>query len=442
MAASMGHHELPPRPQNSVTINHRAANDIPPPPPPAERPSMYHFGGDSYRPDREPQSRYREENEFSFRQNSGHTTQFPTGASAGRFDRQDTGPDYKRSQHNAYRGARGNRHDNGSNRYGRGRGRGFPATAERPLLRSKRGSTPEQMSGMTLEQSRHRRFMVSEDISDSEEQEMEESEPEDTTQPSDTNGLVKSTSATTNGQGPEDASEPAHKKRIREQTGDDCAPFTSLHKWSNPDPYTVLPPPDQTQKKRKDVVKLIRKARMATEQDAAPSNALAANDDFISLNFGSEANDVEEARDDAEVEENKGVPGAPTGPRQFSHLNALHGPSPITAPGAFGAVVSAASLGPPPGIRSTAQENGYQPVDDIWPPPDTEAALGSRKRTRDDQIKAEAPPKPKKKKGGQGPEPDGSVVQEWKGNETPSDTPWCVTNYARVENIGYGFVTV
>lgn len=438
----MGHHELPPRPQDSVTTNYLSAHNLPPPPPPAEQPLMYHFGGDSYRPDREPQSRYREQNDFSFRQNSGHTTHFPEAEAhnsssiwyTGRFGRQDTGPHHKRSQQDTYRDSRGYRHENGGNRYGRGRGRGFPATAERPLLRSKRGSTPEQMTGMTLEQSRHRRFIVPEDAEDSDEQGLEGSEPDEIAEPPESNAPAILGSDTANDQAPEDANEPAHKKRIRETTTDDCGPLVSAPKWSNPDPYTVLPPPDESQKKRKDVVKLIRKARNATEQDVAPSNALTANDDFISLNFENEANVLDDASDNAEAEEGNGVPGAPSGPRQFSHLNALHGPSPIIAPGATGVVVSAAPLGP------TAQGNSTKAADDVWPPPNTEAALGNRKRTRDDQIKAEAPPQPKKRKGGNGLGPDGSVVQEWKGNDTPSDTPWCVTNYARVEKIGYGFV--
>lgn len=430
----MGQHELPPRPRDSATTGYPSAHDLPPPPP-VEHSSIYHFGSDSYRPDRETQSRYREQNEFSFRQNSSHATQFTEALThnssstwdSGRSGRQDTGPHYKRSQQNPYRDSRGNRHGDGGNRYGRGRGRGFHATAERPLLRSKRGSTPEQMTGMTLEQSRHRRFIAPDDISDSDEQGMEESEPDDDVPTPDNNDNTILTSTPVNGQAPEEAGEPAHKKRISEVTTDECARVDSAPKWSNPDPYTVLPPPDESQKKRKDVVKLIRKARIAAEQDVAPSNALTANDDFISLNFGNEADDVDDASDDAEAEDGKGVPGAPSGPRQFSHLNALHGPPPITAS-------EVTNIGP------TAQPNGINQADDVWPPPNTEAALGNRKRTRDDNIKAEAQSQPRKKKGGKESEPQGSVTQEWKGNDTPSDTPWCMTNYAKVENIGYGFV--
>ena len=53
-------------------------------------------------------------------------------------------------------------------------------------------------------------------------------------------------------------------------------------KWSNPDPYTSLPPPPDTTGTRVDVVKLIRKAR---NEHAVADNAMAAQDDFISFDF-------------------------------------------------------------------------------------------------------------------------------------------------------------
>ena len=63
----------------------------------------------------------------------------------------------------------------------------------------------------------------------------------------------------------------------------------SVPKWSNPDPYTVLPPPEETTGKRIDVVKLIRKAKNQLAEQASTNNAVAANDDFIS--FGDDDGD-------------------------------------------------------------------------------------------------------------------------------------------------------
>jgi non-canonical poly(A) RNA polymerase PAPD5/7 len=68
----------------------------------------------------------------------------------------------------------------------------------------------------------------------------------------------------------------------------------SVPKWSNPDPYTVLPPPEEVTGKRIDFVKLIRKAKVEDAEKAAGHNSVAANDDFIS--FGDEEEDGEVAQ--------------------------------------------------------------------------------------------------------------------------------------------------
>jgi non-canonical poly(A) RNA polymerase PAPD5/7 len=59
-------------------------------------------------------------------------------------------------------------------------------------------------------------------------------------------------------------------------------------KWSNPDPYTALPPVDQDSRKKTNVVHLIRKARNTAatgQKDATASH----DDDFISFDFDDEA---------------------------------------------------------------------------------------------------------------------------------------------------------
>ncbi|KAF1953657.1 hypothetical protein CC80DRAFT_507138 [Byssothecium circinans] len=55
----------------------------------------------------------------------------------------------------------------------------------------------------------------------------------------------------------------------------------SVPKWSNPDPYTALPPPQIG--KRVDVVGLIRKAKNDITEKTNGTNAVAANHDFISF---------------------------------------------------------------------------------------------------------------------------------------------------------------
>ncbi|KAI9881239.1 MAG: hypothetical protein M1830_005525 [Pleopsidium flavum] len=421
---------------------------MPPPPPPADLLPMYRFGGDSWRPASAQTGQ--QQSDFSFRHDNAQAPRYPRGGdydekstrSNGYFPHEGGRPPYSQSRPNGYINSGGRRQDRGANRYGRGRGgRGFPATAERPLLRSTRGSTPEQMTGMTEEQRNHRRFMVSNDISDSEEKDMEESEPEETYRPPEPGDFTILDSDLANGNRTENDSEPARKKQLREMNGDDSTHGESVPKWSNPDPYTVLPPPDESRKKKKDVVKLIRRARIAAEQEVTSSNAVVANDDFISLNFEDETNPMNGDVSDSDDSDRKGrgVPGAPSGPRQFSHSSTLHGQSQGNAPGTTGIAVSAGSLGPPPVYEPTLQGKRARPADEVWPPPDTEAALGNRKRTHDDQLKVEVSPRSRRKKGGKAAHADGSVVSQWKVRGTTPGTPWCVTNYAKVENIGYGF---
>lgn len=73
-------------------------------------------------------------------------------------------------------------------------------------------------------------------------------------------------------------------------------------RWSNPNPYTALPPPDESTGKRTDVVKLIRKARNATTAKDTEEN-ITNGVDFISFEA------------DSEDEQYRPPPNAPTGPR-------------------------------------------------------------------------------------------------------------------------------
>jgi non-canonical poly(A) RNA polymerase PAPD5/7 len=90
-------------------------------------------------------------------------------------------------------------------------------------------------------------------------------------------------------------------------------PPTPTPKWSNPDPYTVLPPPDETQHKRVDVVKLIRKARLANAAPSKQNDAVVDNQDFISLGMVDPSSGA--GSKESEDSENKAPDNAPKGPR-------------------------------------------------------------------------------------------------------------------------------
>jgi non-canonical poly(A) RNA polymerase PAPD5/7 len=77
-----------------------------------------------------------------------------------------------------------------------------------------------------------------------------------------------------------DTSMPATKKLKTTSTTSPAA--NEMPKWSNPDVYTALPPPTETTNKGHDVLKLIRKAKIAATKDAQEQE-LARNEDFISF---------------------------------------------------------------------------------------------------------------------------------------------------------------
>lgn len=214
-----------------------------------------------------------------------------------------------------------------------------PATAERPLLRRKRETTPDQLvAPTTSEEQPAMKFAPVENLSDSEEADMDVSSSDN-----------------------DDASHPRKKRALDSDNkpASEPAPAPPAPKWSNPDPYTVLPPPDESSGKKVDVVKLIRKARnAASAQQQTKKDAVVDNEDFIS--FGGLV--------DEEKAQYKPPEGAPSGPRS-------HG----------------------------------------------ESAVGSRKRTYDDEMKglSKKTGKPLSKYYS-----DGSIIDEWKRRPTESGTPW------------------
>lgn len=82
-------------------------------------------------------------------------------------------------------------------------------------------------------------------------------------------------------------------KRARTTTKPDDG--DSAPKWSNPDPYTALPPLTDADKKKKDMVQMIRKARVETSGARTSLAAPRADQDFLRFDY-----DSNEASDDSE----------------------------------------------------------------------------------------------------------------------------------------------
>ena len=246
------------------------------PPPLAHRMTFTHGNGDTYRPggSQRQQGFSGRQAEFTF-QSSRSAPHFPpsgpanTGSHRLPTRRARGGPPQRNSRRDDNLDMPHNRNKNNVNGSRRG---GFrkPAPHERALLRQRDDASPEHTMGIS---DGPNKFLNIDDLSDDEEADMDvESDLSD-------------------GEGKEGDDQPGNQKVARTHVLN-RADGDSIPKWSNPDPYTVLPPPEETTGKKTDFVKLIRKAKNQAAEKAAGHNAVAANDDFIS--FGEDDNTEQE----------------------------------------------------------------------------------------------------------------------------------------------------
>lgn len=261
-------------------------NDLP------SRPSTQHFGGATNVPPR---------GDFTFRaekpagvqdaQRQGGDYYSPRdnarrdqGRDQGGRDRDRRGgpPLGPRSQQYAGNGGRrpggtGRDHYNGNSNNGRYGGRGggqgvkfadlrFLA-ANRPILNQSSGVAGGLIQDFVKDKNAGTTYRNLDDLSDNDEAEM------------DISGDEKN----------DEGAPPRKRARFAAKGADEP-------KWSNPDPYTVLPPTDTTGVKKKDVVQLIRKARVQGEKAAALTSG--DTEEFISCGFDS-SSDEDEMADEA-----------------------------------------------------------------------------------------------------------------------------------------------
>ena len=198
-------------------------------------------------------------------------------------------------------------------------------------------------------------------------------------------------------------------------------------KWSNPDPYTALPPPDETQtRKNKDVVKLIRKAKVEAVKPDAGANAAS---DFISLNFDDDDNNSDDDRSASESGELSPSAGSRDGNlnhgqhdqasrSSFSHLDNLH-PDRLVAP-------------PAPDAAAEKGLNMALPVGrlDVWPPPapgTTATAHDAYGLAIEKQDLADTTTRARQKTGKKRKHPArdlGDIVEDWLPEQDVDPTPW------------------
>lgn len=269
--------------------------------------------------------------------------------------------------------------------------------------------------------------MPADDVSDSEEEPMEESESgQESDSDENAPGGVKINGQSRDilGGGEGEALEPPNKRQATASVrGSVINGASSAPRWSNPDPYTVLPPVDEAQRKRKDVVKMIRKARIVTGKDSLTESQVVANDDFVS--FGFESDDVASSPTHGEMSDSFSISGAPIGPRASSSPKKSHKAVSELASGTS-VNLSAERSGPPSFANNPPRRKENIPFY-----PDQSDALGGRKRTHDDHIKTDRLA-PRKKTTSRA-----YRRGEWNPSDDMDRTPWIVDDSVFTENSGF-----
>lgn len=424
------------------------AYDAPPPPPPSDLPPLPRGpppplpygtlrGGDSYRPD------------FSFRPGNAAPQYPPAGPRQSDSYRPPENRRRRQGQpHSDSRNLNRSQHGRRQQQYGRVK----VATSARPLLQQNDGgNSPEQMLGVA---NGAPKFMLLEDISDSEEEDMDLSE-----------------SDREEGEAGDGIDEPHPERRALALSSD--ADASSVPKWSNPDPYTVLPPVDEVQRKKTDPVKAIRKAREHAEEKAAAErkaearlaeenetrekaagndtakgealkqNQVVANDDFISFGMDDDNESVnDDTITDPGMNDDENLESIP-----FSHLQNLHHEGQHKAPGTDKAKMDVDALGPPPGLGPRSPSTPKQIVLDFGSlqsnpmnnglidlTEESDPSLGNRKRTHDDTIKGIRAPKSTVISAAN---PNGSLLPEWRPSPNTDGTPWLQRSNTITANAGF-----
>ncbi|QDS75400.1 hypothetical protein FKW77_003007 [Venturia effusa] len=335
------------------------------------RDDMFRFGGSSSIRGGESFSR----GDFSFR-SEPQKTKWPAGSRV----------DYNRPNRNQ----KGNRNGQGGRggRGGRWQARGAKAANDRQILNTgmDRDITPERLEGMT-----QGALMFNPDQEDSD----SEVEHDDKKQV--------------------DSEEGPSKKRVRTARAD--VDGDEKPKWSNPDPYYSLPPVlEDVNTKKKDVVELIRKAKIAAEKEKEDAtNAVAQNDDFISFGM-----DEDKDQDDhisissdnsSDIVEIQTPAQDPAASKPFSHLTNFH---PLLAN-------TPASTG----VRPTPNVEARREVD-AWPPRTNHEAV-NRPQQRDTSSKQHDM---KRKRN----DTSGDLARDWVENNFDRAVPWLKQDHSDLKS--------
>ncbi|KAL7622467.1 hypothetical protein AAE478_007973 [Parahypoxylon ruwenzoriense] len=343
---------------------------------------------DSYRPLEREQRASRTDNRSSERGAHYSSHRDGSGRLTGRDSRLRRDDNRKRQQRQTGSGRRG---------YGKER------PSDRLLLLKKHDNEPELMLGDTTGRATYRDV---DELSDSDETEMDISDNSDS-----------------------DTAEPASKRaRTAASTASGSNPEQDVPRWSNPDPYTALPPPDESARKKKDMVQLIRKARV--EAESKKLVVAAEGLDFISCDLsdnegkgGSESKSEKDVNGESQLSSEKTstsqpVPRAPVQPRGASSTAIS------TKTFTSSTTSDSQTLTTPTGQHEHGP--GKENPADLT----ASTSLGNRKRTIDDTIKlphSSLQPTSKMRA-------SGLILPAWQpDNEDPC--PWAINDHSKIPSM-------
>ncbi|THY59071.1 hypothetical protein D6C97_04213 [Aureobasidium pullulans] len=403
--ANMDHYEPSSRSQRAYPQRDRppppSYHDAPPPP--SGPRDMFQFRGAAARP---AADNYRPGGPGPRRDGFN----FSAGNNAPSFAPSDNYPGARRPPRDSRRGGR-------NNARGRGPPRRFgPKPAhERDLMRRQREPTPDQLEGMN--EGKESRFKVLDDLSESDSGSDDDSAMDHETDAHDSTHAPVQPSFANNASHSDDSEDEhprAKRARVKSKSPES---EQAKPKWSNPDPYTALPPPGESDAKKKDVVKLIRKAKV---EAAKPAAAAAEGEDFISLNFDDDfAQEISD--DEGGISLSGSVRGEHSLPHKpsFSHLDHLHPDRNLPPPAPPAEEAKGVNMSAPMAL----------PRLDVWPPPaDVHGDPSGRSQYHTGMQRQEAKDAPaplrKENKKRKRRDDSGSIVDEWLTPEDTDPAPW------------------
>lgn len=206
----------------------------------------------------------------------------------------------------------------------------------------------------------------------------------------------------------DDSDEDGPRKRAKVGASD--AP--AAPKWSNPDPYTALPPPETLGGPKKDIVQVIRKAK---NEQAPKVDKVADNADFISFNLGDEG----DAEMDSPSSPSVGKSPARTGEPTFSHRDSFHRKTSVAAAPETNSGSSSSFNKRQQATSSPSSAPGYNsPQRSIVPEP---VSRHPKRKARDNRQ-------------------FGDVIEEWQSSEGQPVAPWCTTDHSATADFGLRYV--